>query len=55
MHVTVCIGYRPTYSRCDSPTAMNIKKMKDNKATGVDGIPPKQLKESEEQITYKSV
>ena len=31
--------------------AKTIKKMKDNKSPGVDGIPPKQLKEIVEQIS----
>ena len=31
-------------------TAKKIKKMKDNKSPGVDGIPPKLLKEIVEQI-----
>ena len=31
--------------------AKKIKKMKDNKSPGVDGIPPKQLKEIVEQIS----
>ena len=32
-------------------TAKKIKKMKDNKSPGVDGIPPKLLKEIVEQIS----
>ena len=35
--------------------AKRIKKMKDNKSPGVDGIPPKPLKEIVEQISTRLV
>ena len=35
--------------------AKKIKAMKDNKSPGVDGIPPKLLMETVEQITCKSI